>query len=86
MAFVLERERLEAERRRIEAEGIRDAQRILEEGLSPAILQWRSIEAFERLGSSPNTTVVVTDGELPFLLPSATDAARAKPPAAPPVR
>jgi prohibitin 1 len=79
MAFVLEQERQEAERRRIEAEGIRDSQRIVEDGLSPEILQWRSIEAFERLGSSPGTTVIITDGELPFLLPSPAPAAPAKP-------
>lgn len=68
MQFVLERERQEAERRRIEAEGIRDAQRILEEGLSPQILQWRSLEAFQALADSPSTKVIITDGELPLLV------------------
>ena len=68
MQFVLERERQEAERRRIEAEGIRDAQRILEEGLSPQILRWRSLEAFQALSNSPNTKVIITDGELPMLI------------------
>jgi prohibitin 1 len=68
MKFVLDRERQEAERRRIEAQGIRDAQRILEEGLSPQILAWRSIEAFQELASSPNAKVIVTDGQAPFLL------------------
>lgn len=69
MEFVLERERGEADRRRIEAEGIRDAQRILEEGLSPQVLAWRSLEAFQNLSTSPSTTVIVTDGQLPFLIP-----------------
>jgi regulator of protease activity HflC (stomatin/prohibitin superfamily) len=69
MLFVLEQERREAERRRIEAEGIRDAQRILAEGLSPAILSWRSLEAFEALSESPNTKVILTDGSLPMLVP-----------------
>ena len=68
MQYVLERERQEAERRRIEAAGVRDAQRILEEGLSPQILAWRSIEAFEELAKSPNAKVIVTDGEAPLIL------------------
>ncbi len=75
MEFVLQRERLEADRRRIEAEGVRDAQRILAEGLSDEILALRSIEAFQQLASSPNAKLVVTDGELPFLLPAPAPAA-----------
>ncbi len=71
MEFVLQRERLEADRRRIEAEGVRDAQRILAEGLSDEILALRSIEAFQQLAASPNAKVIVTDGALPFLLPAA---------------
>lgn len=71
MEFVLQRERLEADRRRIEAEGVRDAQRILAEGLSDEILALRSIEAFQRLADSPNAKIVVTDGSLPFLIPPA---------------
>lgn len=68
MQFVLARERQEAERRRIEAQGIRDAQRILEEGLSPQVLQWRSLEAFQQLSQSPNAKIIVTDGSLPMLI------------------
>jgi regulator of protease activity HflC (stomatin/prohibitin superfamily) len=68
MQFILEQERMEAERLRIEAEGIRDSQRILEEGLTPRILQWRSIEAFQELANSPGSRVIVTDGSLPFLV------------------
>jgi regulator of protease activity HflC (stomatin/prohibitin superfamily) len=69
MQFLLVQERQEAERRRIEAEGVRDAQRILEEGLSPAILSWRSIEAFEKLAESPNAKTIITSGEVPMLIP-----------------
>jgi prohibitin 1 len=75
MEFVLQREQLEAQRRRIEAEGIRDAQRVLAEGLSPAILSLRSIEAFQALAESPNAKVIVTDGELPFLVAPADEPA-----------
>jgi regulator of protease activity HflC (stomatin/prohibitin superfamily) len=68
MQFVLERERQEAERRRIEAAGIRDAQKILEEGLTPAVLEWRGIEAFQQLATSPNAKVIVTNGTTPLLV------------------
>lgn len=68
MTFVLAAEEREAERRRIEATGIRDAQNILADGLSDAILEWRSIEAFMELANSPNAKVIVTDGSTPFLI------------------
>jgi regulator of protease activity HflC (stomatin/prohibitin superfamily) len=68
MNFVLAAEEREAERRRIEATGIRDAQNILADGLSDAILEWRSVEAFMELANSPNAKVIVTDGSTPFLI------------------
>jgi regulator of protease activity HflC (stomatin/prohibitin superfamily) len=68
MEFVLKRERLEAERKIIEANGTRDAQKILSEGLTDNILKLRSIEAFTELAKSPNAKVVVTDGQTPYLI------------------
>jgi regulator of protease activity HflC (stomatin/prohibitin superfamily) len=68
MEFVLQRERLEAQRKKVEAEGIRDAQQILQEGINPLIIQWQSIEAFKQLANSPGTRVIITDGKAPFLL------------------
>ncbi len=68
MEFVLQRERLEAQRRKVEAEGIRDAQQILQEGISPQIIQWQSIEAFKELANSPGSRVIITDGKAPFLI------------------
>jgi prohibitin 1 len=68
MEFELQRERLEAERKVIEAEGTRDAQKVLSEGLNEGILRYRSIEAFEQLARSPNAKVIVTDGSTPFLI------------------
>jgi prohibitin 1 len=68
MDFVLLRERKEAERRKIEAEGTRDAQQILSQGLSKEIIQLRSIEAFKELASSPNAKVIITDGKTPYLI------------------
>ena len=49
MTFVLQRERQEAERKAIEAEGVRDAQKVLADGLSEEIIEWRCLEV---LGSS----------------------------------
>lgn len=56
MEFVLQRERLEAERRRVEAEGIRDAQEIIAAKLTPSYLRWYSIEMMKALAESTNTT------------------------------
>ncbi len=68
MKFLLDREKLEAERKLVEAQGISDAQKIIAEGLSPAILQWKSIEAFKELSKSPNSKVIITDGKSPMLI------------------
>ena len=68
MRFVLDRERQEAERRIIEATGIRDAWAIIAQGLTGSILTYQSIEAFRELARSPNAKVIVTDGKAPFLL------------------
>ena len=68
MEFVLQQEKLEAERKVIEAKGTRDAQLIQMEGLTPEILKIRSIDAFRELSKSPNAKVIVTDGKTPFLI------------------
>ncbi|MEG3955172.1 prohibitin family protein [Microcoleus sp. herbarium2] len=59
MQFVLAKEKQEAERKRIEAKGRADAQKILAEGLTPAILQLRTIEANEKLSLAPNSKLVI---------------------------
>lgn len=68
MQFVLEQERQEAERKRIEAEGVRDAQNIISQGLDPLVLQFKSIEAFLELAKSPNAKVIISDGDMPVLM------------------
>ncbi len=68
LTFVLQQEKQEAERKRIEAEGVRDAQKIIAEGLSAQILQFKSIEAFLELAKSPNTKIIISDGDMPMLL------------------
>jgi prohibitin 1 len=59
MNFRLQKEKQEAERKRIEAAGIRDFQQIVAQGISPALLEWKGIEATEILAKSANTKVVV---------------------------
>lgn len=61
MEFILQQEQREAERKRIQAEGVRDAQIIIAEGLSREVLQFKAIEAFLELAKSPNTKVIITD-------------------------
>jgi len=73
MQFVLDREKLEAERRKIEATGIRDAQKILSEGLNPLILQYQYIQAWKELSNSPNSKVIITDGKTPYTMPIQVD-------------
>jgi regulator of protease activity HflC (stomatin/prohibitin superfamily) len=71
MEFVLLKETQEAERKRIEAKGISDFQKIVSSGLTPDLLKWKGIEATEKLAESPNSKVVVIgsgkDG-LPLIL------------------
>ena len=59
MKFVLQKEQQEAERKRIEAQGIADFQRIVAAGISPQLLEWKGIEATEKLALSPNSKIVV---------------------------
>jgi regulator of protease activity HflC (stomatin/prohibitin superfamily) len=59
MTFILQKEKQEAERKRIEAQGISDFQRIITQGLSPMLLQWKGIEATEKLANSANSKVVL---------------------------
>ena len=67
MQFTLDKERQEATRKTIEAEGIRDAQKIISEGLSPLLLRFKTIEAFNKLSTSPNTKTIITNGEQPLM-------------------
>lgn len=71
MEFVLNKEKQEAERKRIEAKGIRDFQAIVSEGINQNLLRWKGIEATEKLSNSKNTKVIVIgsgkDG-LPIIL------------------
>lgn len=59
MNFVLDKEKREAERKRIEAQGIADFQKIVATGISAQLLEWKGIEATEKLATSSNAKVVV---------------------------
>lgn len=73
MEFLLDKEKREAQRKMIEAQGIRDAQKIISEGLSKHIIQWQSIEAFRELAKSPNAKILITDGDAPLLINTKED-------------
>src|SRR5436853_520668 len=54
MSFILQKEKQEAERKRIEAQGIADFQKIVAAGISTQLLEWKGIEATEKLAASSN--------------------------------
>jgi regulator of protease activity HflC (stomatin/prohibitin superfamily) len=71
MEFVLQKEKQEAQRKAIEAQGIADFQRIVSTGISPELLQWKGIEATENFANSPNTKIVIFGNDsnsLPVIL------------------
>ena len=69
MQYTLQKEKQEAERKRIEAQGIADYQRILSQGLSDKLLQYEQIKAQKELSLSPNAKVVIMNGKsAPFIL------------------
>lgn len=71
MKFKLQRERLEAERKTIEAEGIQKFQEIVKKGIDSNLLAWKGIEATETLAKSANTKIIIIgnkDSGLPIIL------------------
>lgn len=59
MRYVLEKEKQEADRKRVEAQGIADYQKILTSSLSDKLLQFEQIKAQKELANSPNAKVVI---------------------------
>ena len=70
MKFVLEKERQEAERKRVEAQGISDYQRILTSTLTDKQFQYEQIKAQREIATSPNAKVIFMNGRntAPILL------------------
>ncbi|MFN6386923.1 MAG: prohibitin family protein [Bacteroidota bacterium] len=71
MEFVLQKEKQEAERKRVEAQGIADYQRIISTGLNDKQLQYEQIQMMKGLITSPNSKVIVMGkGNTPVILDS----------------
>src|SRR5258706_3458301 len=69
MQFVLQKEKQEAERKRVEAQGIADYQRIINIGLTDQQLQYEQIKAYLELAKSPNSKVIIMGkGNAPIML------------------
>lgn len=68
LKFVIDQEKLEAERKIISAKGERDAQLIIAEGLTPGIIRLKAIEAFRELAKSANAKTIITDGKTPLIV------------------
>jgi len=72
MKFILDKEKQEADRKRIAAQGSADAQKIIAEGLTPAVLKLREIEATEKLAQSQNSKLIILGNSqnTPLILPA----------------
>jgi len=73
MRFILEKERQEAERKRIEAQGISDFQKIVSSGISNQLLEWKGIEATEQFAHAPNAKIVIIGNSkngMPLIIPA----------------
>ncbi|TRX16618.1 prohibitin family protein [Flavobacterium franklandianum] len=69
MTFVLQKEKQEAERKRVEAQGIADYQRIISQGLTDKQLQYEQIKAQKEIATSPNTKIIfMGKGSAPVIL------------------
>jgi len=69
MTFVLQKEKQEAERKRVEAQGIADYQRIISSGLTDKQLQYEQIKAQKEIATSPNAKVIfMGKGSAPVIL------------------
>ena len=69
MQFVLQKEKQEAERKRVEAQGISDYQRIINQSLTDNQLQYESIKAQLEIAKSPNSKVIfIGKGSAPVIL------------------
>ncbi len=71
MEFILQKEQQEAERKRIEAQGIADFQKIVSAGINDKLLEWKGIETTEKLAQSPNAKIVIIGNSkngLPLIL------------------
>ena len=67
MAFVLQKEKQEAERKRIEAEGQAKAQQIVSQSLTPQIIEYQRIQALREIGAKGNMVITPMGGAIPLI-------------------
>lgn len=74
LVFNIEKEKMEAERKTIEANGIKSFQDIVSKGISKELISWKAIEATEKIAKSSNTKIIVIgnkdSGGLPIIFPT----------------
>lgn len=63
MEYVLQKELSEAERKRVEARGISDAQKIINENLTNKLLSFERIKMQKEIATSPNSKIIIMDGK-----------------------
>lgn len=68
MEFVLQQEKQEADRKRIQAQGVSDANKIISSGLTQEVLHFKALEAWLDLSKSPNSKVIITNGTMPLMM------------------
>lgn len=68
MTYILQKEKQEAERKRVEAQGIADYQRIINATLTEKQLQYEWIKAYQNLANSSNSKVIVMDKNSPIII------------------
>ena len=68
MRFVLDKERQEADRKRVEAQGIADYQRLLTSSLTDKLIQYEQVKAQKELAASPNAKIIIMNGKSSPLL------------------
>lgn len=74
LVFNIEKEKMEAERKTIEANGIKSFQDIVSKGISKELIAWKAIEATEKLSKSNNSKIIIIgnkdSGGLPIMVPT----------------
>ncbi len=69
MQFVLQKEKQEAERKRVEAQGIADYQAKINSTLTPELLKYEQIKAYKEMATSDNAkTIIMGSGNSPVIL------------------
>lgn len=68
MEYVIQKQQKEADRLVVEAQGIKKAQEIINEAMTPVALKYKYIDMMKGLTTSPNAKVILTNGDVPVML------------------